>query len=176
MRNDVLIMSVFHQETAGNNTQLCKAQFFIQAQGRFIGADYGIELQNMETEFFSLDPCCLSPEFHRYACRARCLLRHNWYCRYVRNDRHYWDAGYTGRPFCPVPSSIATPRMGLGEKEIQSGLPVQQIRLGEGDTVFNNFIPDVDSAFNIVRSELSCNDSHFGVPLILSVYFFENLF
>lgn len=54
MRNNVLIMPVFHQEASRNNAQLCKAQFFIQTQSRFIGADHGIELQNPETEFFAM--------------------------------------------------------------------------------------------------------------------------
>lgn len=166
-------MPVFHQETAGNYAQLRKAQFFIQAQGWFIGADHGIELQNPEAQFF-------------------CLFHTVFYQNFADTLAPFTAFhGITGIADMPATTDVVGmqdiqanhvaraffnchARMGLGKEKIQSALFVQLFHLREGDTVFNNFIPDVDSAFNIVRSEFSRDNSHFDVPSILSLAVFEN--
>lgn len=54
MGNNVLIMPVFHQETALNNANPGKTELFIQEKGRFIRTDYRIELQYLKAQIFAL--------------------------------------------------------------------------------------------------------------------------
>ena len=59
----ILIVTVFHQKTAGDHTQLLKSQFFIQMAGSSIGPDYSIELQNPESAAFPLYQAVLYQQF-----------------------------------------------------------------------------------------------------------------
>ena len=50
MWNNILVMAILHAEALWNNTELGKAQSFIQMQGMDIGGHNGIELEYAETK------------------------------------------------------------------------------------------------------------------------------
>ena len=54
IRTDVLIVTVFHAETAGDDAQLGKPQSLIEMSCVDVGRNHGVELQNRETMLFSL--------------------------------------------------------------------------------------------------------------------------
>ena len=52
MRDDVFVAPAVHPESAGNNAQLGKAEFFIQIECGFVCTDNGVELQDAESQLF----------------------------------------------------------------------------------------------------------------------------
>ena len=54
MRNNVLIGSVLHPESAGDCPQSHKPELFIQPEGICIAFHHCVKLQNTESQFFSL--------------------------------------------------------------------------------------------------------------------------
>ena len=52
--DDILIMPVFHKETARYGPELHKAQLFIKPQRVCISADHGVELKDTESQFSPL--------------------------------------------------------------------------------------------------------------------------
>ena len=55
MRNDILECSVFHMESSWDYAKLYESEFPIQGECAFVRLDNGIELQNAESAFLSLD-------------------------------------------------------------------------------------------------------------------------
>lgn len=50
---NVLIMSILHTKTLRNLSKLRKAQTLVQMQSMAVGCNYGIELKDAETKFYT---------------------------------------------------------------------------------------------------------------------------
>ena len=63
MRDDVLVVPVLEQESLGNHTELRKAELFVEFERRGVRRDDGVELQNLEADFFSFSEAILHKKF-----------------------------------------------------------------------------------------------------------------
>ena len=159
MGNDVLVGTVFHTESFGDDPEPGKAQFFIKGKGRGIGTYDGVKLHDAEAQLFRRGKTVpdkglsyvAAPDVPFYGVARIAYMPAASYIIGMENIKSHnfvrtCLAGNAGE--------------GLLLKESHAGALIKKFRLGESHPVFHHLIPDQNGVSDILFIEFPYKNFH----------------
>ena len=164
VRTDVFIMSVLHPETSRNDAKLGKAKAFIQMSGVGIRPHDGIELKNAKAESLPLRETVQHQLFSDMQAAEGFAYRVAGVADVAAAADVVGMQDVKSQNLIGV-GGFCDSAEGLFCEKRSSGLPIQQLRLRECDTVLYNFVPYRDHSLQIRFCISAYQDVHKRVVL-----------